>query len=216
MAHMRISEIFYSLQGEGLYSGLPMTFIRLQGCPFRCRWCDSEYTWNPKGGDELSLETVLAKVRDYPTKHVCITGGEPLAQPRDFLALTRALHERGYWQEVETSGGYALPMQAPVDSWVLDIKCPGSGMEAINKYTELARLRDQDQVKFVVATRADFDFAREVLAKHETKAAVLFSPVFGETNTTEIAEWLKEAGLPNARLSLQLHKVLWPGVTRGV
>jgi 7-carboxy-7-deazaguanine synthase len=212
---MRISEIFYSIQGEGLYTGLPMVFVRLQGCPFRCTWCDSVYTWDPKSGEEMTLHAVMGAVAKWPAKHVCITGGEPLAQPRDFMALAKALKAKDYWIEVETSGGYEIPMAAPIDSWVMDIKCPGSGMERYNKYAELARLREQDQVKFVVTGRRDFDFALDVLKRHETKAAVLFSPAWDQVNPADLAEWVK-ADAPRSRLSLQIHKVIWAPNRRGV
>ncbi|MBM4406631.1 MAG: radical SAM protein [Chloroflexi bacterium] len=212
---MRISEIFYSIQGEGVYAGVPMVFVRLQGCPFRCTWCDSVYTWDPKGGEEMALEAVLGAAAKWPAKHACITGGEPLAQPREFKELAKALKQRDYFIAVETSGGYALPMDAPVDSWVMDIKCPGSVMERHNKYGELARLRGCDQVKFVVASRRDFDFALDVLRKHPTRAAVLFSPAWDQVNPAELAEWVK-SDAPNARLSLQIHKVIWAPNRRGV
>ena len=212
---MRISEIFYSIQGEGVYTGLPMVFVRLQGCPFRCRWCDSQYTWDPHGGTEMGLDSVLEKIAVWPAKHVCITGGEPLAQPREFSTLAGALKQRGYWTEVETSGGYALPWEVPVDSWVMDIKCPGSEMERFNKYDELAQLRPQDQVKFVVASRGDFDFAADALRKWPTQAQVLFSPVWGEVGLQDLAEWVK-AEAPQARLSIQVHKVIWEPNRRGV
>ncbi len=212
---MRISEIFYSIQGEGVYTGVPMVFIRLQGCPFRCTWCDSVYTWDPKGGEEMALDEVMRAAAKWPAKHVCITGGEPLAQPRDFKALAKALKEKGYWIEVETSGGYPLPMEAPVDSWVMDIKCPGSGMERYNKYEEMARLREQDQVKFVITSRKDFDFTLDVLQKHTTKAVALFSPAWDQLDPAQLAEWVK-AEAPQALLSLQIHKVIWAPNRRGV
>lgn len=211
---MRISEIFYSIQGEGVFTGVPMVFVRLQGCPFRCVWCDSVHTWDNKDGVEMSLEAVMEKVATFPTKHVCITGGEPLAQPREFKSLANALKKQGYWTEVETSGGYELPMDAPIDSWVMDIKCPGSTMERYNKYGEVSRLREQDQLKFIVADRKDFDFALGVLEKHKPVCHVLFGPSWDQIDPSQLAEWVKNEA-PKARLSIQVHKVLW-GNKRGV
>ena len=212
---MRISELFYSVQGEGLYTGLPMAFIRFQGCPFRCRWCDSMYTWDFEGGEEMSLDEVLGTVAQWPAKSVCITGGEPLAHLRDLKALASALHDRGYWIEVETAGGHRLPKDTPVDSWVVDVKCPGSEMERINKYAELEGLRPQDQIKFIVADRKDFEFARDVIGRWESQAKVLVSPVWGELDPAELTEWIKDE-MPQARLCLQIHKLIWDPQRRGV
>lgn len=212
---MKISEIFYSVQGEGVWAGVPMAFIRLQGCPFQCLWCDSRYTWDPKGGVDLEVEDVLGRIAAFPTKHVCITGGEPLAQPRALRVLANELHAQGYWIEVETSGGYPIPWDAPVDSWVMDVKCPGSGMERFNRYEGLSRMRPQDQLKLVVADRADFDFAAAILARYQPKCHVLFSPVWGEVDLAALTEWIK-AEAPQARLSLQIHKVIWEPTRRGV
>ena len=212
---MKISELFYSVQGEGVYAGLPMAFVRFQGCPFRCRWCDSEYTWDFHTGNEMSLEEVLATLSGWPARHVCITGGEPLAHLRDFKALALALKERSYWIEVETAGGHRLPQDAPIDCWVMDIKCPGSEMERFNKYGELAGLRPQDQLKFVTADRRDFDFCLEVLKRYQPRCHVLFSPVWGELEPATLAEWVK-AEAPQAHLSLQLHKFIWDPRRRGV
>ncbi len=212
---MRISELFYSVQGEGAYAGLPMAFVRFQGCPFQCRWCDSEYTWDFQGGVDMTLGDLMARLEDWPAKHVCITGGEPLAHARDFRALAQALHERGYWIEVETAGGHRLPWTVPVDSWVMDIKCPGSGMERFNKYSQVSRLRPQDQLKFVTADRRDFDFAVAVLREHRPRCHVLFSPVWGEIEVSLLAEWVKRE-TPEARVSLQVHKFIWEPTRRGV
>lgn len=213
--HMRISEIFYSIQGEGVYAGVPMIFIRFQGCPLRCRWCDSQYTWDFEGGSEMSLDKVLSTVATWPAKHVCVTGGEPLAHIRDFKALTVALKERGYWIEVETAGAHRLPQELGVDSWVMDIKCPGSEMERFNKYDQLALLRPQDQLKFVLANRQDFDFAIGVLKDWQPQGHILFSPVWGEMDLQALTEWVK-AEAPQGRLSLQVHKVVWEPNRRGV
>ena len=212
---MRISEVFYSVQGEGAYAGLPMVFVRLQGCPFRCRWCDSEYTLDFGAGTEIALAETLDAVARWPSKRVCITGGEPLAHLRDFNALALALKERGYWIEVETAGGHRLPMDIPIDCWVMDIKCPGSEMERFNKYGELSRLRPQDQLKFVTADRRDFDFALGVLKKYKPQCHLLFAPVWGELAPATLAEWLKTEA-PDARLSVQIHKVIWEPDRRGV
>ena len=191
-----------------------MAFVRLQGCPFRCTWCDSAYTWDNEGGKEMSLLEILTELGKWPTRKACITGGEPLAHPRDLRALAHALNERDYWIEVETAGGHRLPFDLPIDCWVMDVKCPESGMEEVNKYDQLGQLRAQDQLKFVVANRRDFDFALDVLEKHPTKSQVLFSPVWG-LEYAEIAEWVKDEA-PLGRLSLQLHKFIWEPNRRGV
>ncbi len=212
---MRISEVFYSIQGEGSWAGCPMVFLRFQGCSFRCAWCDSQYTWDFYQGEDMTLEQVMEQVEEYPSKMACITGGEPLAHLPDFKALAQALKARSYWIEVETSGGYRLPWEVPVDSWVMDIKCPASGMEHFNKYEELSRLRPQDQLKFVVADRQDFQFALEVLRKHTPASYVLFSPVYGQLDPAVLSEWV-EVEAPRARLSLQIHKYIWDPKRRGV
>ncbi len=212
---MKISEIFYSLQGEGVHAGLPMAFLRFQGCPFRCSWCDSQYTWDFGGGVDMSLDEALEAIARWPSKMVCITGGEPLAHLPDLKTVVIALKERGYWTEVETAGGYRLPMELPVDCWVMDIKCPGSEMEHFNKYGEVARLRPQDQLKFVTADRRDFDFALGVLRKYKPECPILFSPVWGDLDPAVLSEWVKNDA-PEARLSLQIHKVLWEPDRRGV
>ena len=163
----------------------------------------------------MALGEVLEAVARWPSKQVCITGGEPLAHPSDFKALALALNERGYWIEVETAGGHRLPMDLPVDCWVMDIKCPGSEMERFNKYGELSRLRAQDQLKFVIADRRDFDFALEMLRRHKPRCHLLFAPVWGELDPEPLADWVK-AEAPDARLCLQLHKVIWEPGRRGV
>ena len=212
---MRISEIFYSIQGEGAYAGLPMAFVRFQGCPFRCTWCDSQYTWDFGEGEELSLEEVVGQIKTWPSERVCVTGGEPLAHMRDFKTLVTTLKSDGYWIEVETAGGHRLPQDVDVDSWVMDVKCPGSEMERFNKYDQIAVLRPQDQLKFVVTGRGDFEFATNVLAEHRPRCHVLFSPVWGNVEAAELAEWVKSEA-PRVRLSLQVHKHIWDPVRRGV
>jgi 7-carboxy-7-deazaguanine synthase len=214
---MKISEIFYSLQGEGVYAGLPMIFIRTQGCNLAelyggCVWCDTRYAQYSHQGEERSIAEILEEVEKYPALWVCLTGGEPLYQAEAVGELLSALKERGYRVEVETNGSLPLPSLEGADCWVVDVKCPSSGMAGYTCWSVLTALRPQDQVKFVIQDRRDFDYSLEVLRHHPLKAQVVFSPVWG-SSPQQLARWVKE--VPQARLSLQLHKLLW-GERRGV
>jgi 7-carboxy-7-deazaguanine synthase len=210
---MRITEIFHSIQGESTHAGRPCTFVRLTGCNLRCRWCDSAYTFT--GGEKLSLDDVLARVDGYGCKLVEITGGEPLAQSEAFDLIAR-LCDAGYEVLIETSGSIDT---TPVDSrakLVLDIKCPGSGEAAKNRWENLAQLRAHDELKFVIADREDYDWARRVIAERQLEArTILFSPVWGELDMKALAEWMLADRVP-ARLQTQLHKHIWGAEARGV
>ena len=196
---LRVTEIFRSIQGESTHAGRPCSFVRLTGCPMRCTWCDSEYTFT--GGERLSVEDVMRKVRDFGCRLVEVTGGEPLAQKEAF-ALVRRLCEEGHEVLVET-GGYVstegLDERAKI---ILDVKCPASGEAGRNHWPNLERLRaDRDEVKFVVADRADWDFAREIVERYglERRAlSVLVSPVWGATDLRELAELVASSGIRNA------------------
>lgn len=207
-ASLKITEIFYSLQGESNTVGLPTVFVRLTGCPLRCGYCDSEYAFY--GGERLSLDEILARVAAYNAKYVCVTGGEPLAQ-RECLALLKMLCDAGYAVSLETSG--ALPVD-DVDSRVvkvMDLKTPGSGEVGRNRWENIPLLNTQDQIKFVICDRADYEWARFKLDEYKlnTKVAeVLFSPSFGQIAPLELAEWILADNLP-VRFQLQLHKILW-------
>ena len=206
---LRVTEIFRSIQGESTHAGRPCTFVRLTGCPMRCVWCDSEYTFT--GGDHVSIDSILAQVHSYGCKLVEVTGGEPLAQTEAFELIKR-LCDDGFELLVET-GGYVstegLDQRAKV---ILDIKCPASGEEARNDWSNLNRLRaERDEVKFVVADRADWEYAKQVIAEKDlvkNTNAVLISPVWGYPNLEELAGWIAESGL-NVRMQLQLHKYIW-------
>ena len=211
---LRISELFYSLQGEARDSGLPTVFVRLTGCPLRCTYCDSEYAFY--GGERMTLADILQKVRSYPARHVCVTGGEPLAQP-NCLPLLTALCDAGYRVSLETSG--AMPVDA-VDarvSRVVDLKTPASGEQSRNRLENIPLLGPDDQVKFVICDRGDYDWARFTLDQYrlaERVGEVLFSPSYEQLNPRQLAEWILEDGLP-VRMQIQLHKLLWgdvPGV----
>jgi 7-carboxy-7-deazaguanine synthase len=211
---MRITEIFHSIQGESSYIGQPCVFVRLTGCPLRCTWCDTDYAFY--GGSECSIDEVLAKVQHYGCRLVEVTGGEPLVQPESFPLLTR-LCDAGYTVLLETSGAIDI---APVDSRaqvILDVKCPGSGMTDRMHWPNLSRLTVKDEAKFVLAHRADYDWAREVLARYDlaSHCSVLFSPVFGSLDVRELAEWILADKLP-VRFQLQLHKYIWAPDMRGV
>lgn len=207
MESLRVTEIFYSLQGESRTVGWPTVFIRLTGCPLRCVWCDSAYAFN--GGTRLTVEDILSEVAAYRPRFVCVTGGEPLAQP-DCLVLLDALVEAGYAVSLETSGSLDVSGVNPKVTKVLDLKPPGSGEEAANRYDNLAHLQPADQVKFVIRDEVDYRWARDKLKEHHLpeRCEVLFSPVAGEQDPTELAERILADRL-DVRFQMQLHKHLW-------
>jgi 7-carboxy-7-deazaguanine synthase len=209
-ATLRINEVFFSVQGESSRVGLPTVFVRLTGCPLRCRWCDTEYAFHE--GRSRDLADIVAEVRSYPARHVCVTGGEPLAQPA-VRALMTLLADAGYAVSIETSGAQDI---AGIDSRVqvvMDLKCPDSRESGRNLWSNLAHLRTQDEVKFVLASRGDYEWMREVLAREglPARCGVLASPVWGELDPATLADWILGDGL-DVRLQVQLHKVLWQDV----
>ena len=204
---LRITEIFHSLQGEADTAGWPTVFVRLTGCPLRCHYCDTAYAFY--GGNWLSVAEILEQVGKHSTRHVCVTGGEPLAQP-NVHRLLEALCDAGYRVSLETSGAIdARPVDARVVR-VLDVKTPASGEAARNFLTNLAEPRASDLVKFVICDRADYDWSRAFLAEHRLTdhVQVLFSPGYGQLPPRQLAEWILADRLP-VRFQLQLHKVLW-------
>jgi len=211
---MRITEIFHSIQGESTYAGEPCVFVRLTGCPLRCTWCDTDYAFY--GGQERSIDEVLAQVQNYGCSLIEVTGGEPLVQP-ECLPFMARLCDAGYKVLLETSGAVDI---APVDPRVhviLDVKCPGSGMTDRMHWPNLSRLAIKDEAKFVLADRADYDWAREILARYDLslRCKVLFSPVFDKLNMRDLSEWILADKLP-IRLQIQLHKYIWTPDMRGV
>lgn len=211
---LRISEIFYSLQGEARESGLPTVFVRLTGCPLRCTYCDSEYAFY--GGERMMLEQILQQVQSHPARHVCVTGGEPLAQPNCF-PLMKALCDAGYAVSLETSGAMPVDKVDERVSRVVDLKTPASGEQHRNRMENMQVLTRQDQVKFVICDRGDYDWARFTLDQYripERVGEVLFSPSYEQLQPRQLAEWILEDGLP-VRMQMQMHKLLWgdiPGV----
>lgn len=204
---LKITEIFHSLQGEALQAGLPTVFVRLTGCPLRCGYCDSEYAFY--GGKWQSIDDILAEVRRYDTPYVCVTGGEPLAQKRCAELLSR-LCDEGFEVSLETSGALDIAAADPRVSRVMDLKTPGSGEEARNLWSNLDALTPHDQLKFVICSRGDYEWARARLRERglDTLCEVLFSPAWGRLEARELAEWILADRLP-VRLQLQLHKLLW-------
>lgn len=213
---LRVTEIFRSVQGESTHAGRPCAFVRLTGCPMRCVWCDSEYTFT--GGVSVAIEDVIEQVGAMNCRLVEVTGGEPLAQ-REALTLIERLCDEGYEVLVETGGYVSTEGVDERARIILDVKCPASGEEARNHWPNLDRLRPQhDEVKFVIANREDWEYAQDVIARYalETRShAVLISPVWGEVDLKEMAEWVFASGL-NVRMQLQMHKQIWGAEARGV
>lgn len=204
---LKITEIFYSLQGEALTAGAPTVFVRLTGCPLRCQYCDTAYAFH--GGEWRSFDEIVAGIRGYGCELVCVTGGEPLAQ-KNCAGLLRRLCDEGFTVSLETSGAYDISALDERVVRVVDLKTPGSGEVKRNRYENLEHLQGRDQVKFVICSREDFDWALEVVSKYNINQSttVLFSPSFEQVSPDELAGWILEARAP-VRLQLQLHKLLW-------
>ena len=213
---LRITEIFLSIQGESSHAGRPCSFVRLTGCPMRCVWCDSEYTFY--GGEKIGFEDIVVKLDEFGCKLVEVTGGEPLAQKNVFPFITE-LCDRGYEVLIETGGYVSTENVDPRAKIILDVKCPASGEAERNHWPNLERLRkDKDEVKFVAADMNDWEFAQRVIEKYDLVSnakEVLVSPVHGIENLAEVAEAVSRSGL-RVRLNLQLHKYIWGSDARGV
>ncbi len=205
---LRITEMFYSIQGESRTLGLPTVFVRLTGCPLRCQYCDTAYAFS--GGEVITLREILAKVAEFSPRYVCVTGGEPLAQP-NCLPLLAALCDAGYEVSLETSGALDVGPVDPRVSRVVDLKTPGSLEVGRNRYENMALLGRHDQVKFVICSREDYDWARFQLDRYALPGRVgeiLFSPSHGQLQPRQLAEWIVADNLP-VRFQMQLHKYLW-------
>lgn len=211
---LKVNEVFFSIQGEGTRAGEPCVFVRLTGCPLRCVWCDTAYAFYE--GEARSEDDVVAEIHKHPCRMVELTGGEPLAQPAVFPFITRLLDE-GWKVLVETSGHVLIERLDPRAVAILDVKAPGSGESARMEWKNLELLKPKDEVKFVIKDRADYEWSRDLVREkrlHE-RCPVLFSPVHGALEPGVLARWVLDDGVP-ARVQLQLHKYLWPGVERGV
>jgi len=207
LPRLKLTEIFLSLQGESTLVGWPTVFVRLTGCPLRCQYCDTAYAFY--GGEWQTLDQVLAQVAAHGVRHVCVTGGEPLAQ-RNCLPLLGALCDAGYVVSLETSGAIDISSVDPRVIRVVDIKTPGSNEVARNRWDNLALLKEQDQVKFVLCSREDYDWAKGILEQYglPARCTVLLSPSHGQVDPTALADWIVADRLP-VRMQLQLHKILW-------
>ncbi|HEU4714399.1 MAG TPA: radical SAM protein [Pyrinomonadaceae bacterium] len=213
---LRVTEIFRSIQGESTHAGRPCTFVRLAGCPMRCVWCDSEYTFT--GGEHISIDAVMDQVRAFGVNLVEVTGGEPLAQKQGFSLIAR-LCDEGFEVLVETGGYVSTADLDPRAKVILDVKCPASGEEPRNDWSNLERLRaDRDEVKFVIADEGDWLYAKKVIEKYDLQnraLAVLISPAWDQIDLKHLADWVANSGL-KVRMQLQLHKYIWGPDVKGV
>jgi 7-carboxy-7-deazaguanine synthase len=207
---LKVTEIFFSLQGEADTVGIPTVFVRLTGCPLRCQYCDTEYAFY--GGEWFSIEQVLTEVARHGTRYVCVTGGEPLAQ-RNCIKLLAQLCDQGYRVSLETSGALDVTSVDPRVVRVVDIKTPGSTESERNRLENLPDLRGSDQLKFVICDRADYEWSRQFMAEHALvgRCPILFSPSHEQLKAVDLANWILEDRLP-VRLQIQLHKYLWGNV----
>ena len=202
---LNITEIFYSLQGEAREVGIPTVFVRLTGCPLRCNYCDTAYAF--KGNNPLSIEQILSEIAKYKTHYICVTGGEPMAQS-NCLHLLDTLIEKGYKVSMETSGSIDISKVNKKVSIVMDLKTPSSTEQHQNRYENIPLLENKDQLKFVIASKSDFDWCCQILEDYEILPDILFSPVYESLKPAQLADWILENQL-NVRLQVQLHKVLW-------
>jgi 7-carboxy-7-deazaguanine synthase len=217
---LRVTEIFHSIQGESTWAGLPCTFVRLTGCPLRCVWCDTAYSFH--GGERLTLDEILERVRAFPTRLVELTGGEPLIH-RNAFTLVQLLLDEGFTVLIETSGSEDIAPLDPRAHVIMDLKCPGSGESARNRWENLDHLDSGDEVKFVLAGRDDYEWMRETIrsrgldarVREGSLAALLVSPVWGGVELEALAQWILEDGLP-VRFQVQLHKLIWGAERTGV
>jgi len=213
VAQLKIFEIFYSLQGESSRVGLPTIFIRLSGCPMRCHYCDTAYAF--QGGVMMDIDDIMETIKKYNTRYVTVTGGEPLAQ-KEVLSLLKVLADQNYDVSLETGGGISIKEVDSRIKIILDIKTPESGEEKKNHWENLNLIHAKDEIKFVLCSREDYDWAKKILDQYKLteKCHVLFSPVYQKLNTTDLGNWILQDQLP-VRLQIQLHKLLWgekPGV----
>lgn len=207
MAQCRITEIFYSLQGETRTVGLPTVFVRLTGCPLRCTYCDTAYAFH--GGEKMDIADIVEQVQSYSPKYVTVTGGEPLAQ-KSCYELLSVLCDLGVEVSLETSGAIDISDVDPRVICVMDIKTPASGEESKNKYNNIAKLKPQDQIKFVICNRQDYDWSCQKVAEYDLldTCDVLFSPIHGELKPADLADWIIEDNV-QVRMQIQMHKYLW-------
>jgi len=208
---MKINEIFYSIQGEGNWTGFPNIFIRTTGCNLRCSFCDTKYAYNK--GKEMTLEKIIEKISIYPCKYICITGGEPLLQ-KDIVDLIDKLLKKGYKTSIETNGSLSIKKISNKKSLMisLDIKCPSSKMHKKNFLKNVNFLKKKDQLKFIIKNKTDYEYAKKFLKDYKPVCTVFFQPVWGK-NPKNLAKWIINDGL-SVKIGLQIHKIIWGGKTR--